>query len=78
MEVRDERDIMAVVEKLLKAIQAPCDIGRRDPPVSPSVSASFGIAVFPKNGTTAAALVKSADTAMYEAKRSNTRYAFAK
>ncbi len=78
MEVRDERDIETVAGKLLKAIQAPCDIGRSDPPVSPILGASIGIAIFPKNGTTAAALVKSADTAMYEAKRGKSRYAFAK
>jgi diguanylate cyclase (GGDEF)-like protein len=78
MEVGDAPDIVTVAEKLLKAIQAPCDIGMRQPPVSPSVSASIGIAVYPKNGSNAAALVKSADLAMYEAKRGGTRYAFAK
>jgi diguanylate cyclase (GGDEF)-like protein len=78
MEVRNERDIETVAEKLLKAIQAPCDIGRRDPTARPVIGASIGIAIFPKNGTTAGELVTSADEAMYEAKRGKSRYAFAK
>ncbi len=78
MEVRDERDIVSVAGKLIKAIQAPCDIDLHGLIISPSVSASIGIAVYPKNGATAQMLVKSADKAMYRAKRDKAGHAFAR
>jgi diguanylate cyclase (GGDEF)-like protein len=77
MEVRDVRDIASVAEKLIKAIQAPCDISLRDKTVSFSISASIGIAVYPKNGTATEMLVKSADEAMYRAKRDKSGYSLA-
>jgi diguanylate cyclase (GGDEF)-like protein len=77
MEVRDERDIVSVAEKLIRAIQAPCHISLRDMVISPSISASIGIAVYPKDGTTAQMLVKSADEAMYRAKRDKSGHSFA-
>ena len=38
--------------------------------------ASIGIATFPAHGVTAAALLRSADAAMYRAKRTQSGYAF--
>lgn len=58
--------------KLYDAISAPLKIGNLELSVRPSI----GIAVFPNDGATGNALLKSADTAMYRAKRQKTRIAF--
>lgn len=77
MEVGDETDIKLLVEKIIKAVQAPCDISVGTRSARHSIKASIGIALFPKNGTTAEMLIQSADRAMYRAKRENLGYAFA-
>lgn len=76
-QIRDERDIGMIAEKILKAIQAPCHVNVLDVIASPSVTASIGIAVYPRDGTTASALIRSADEAMYGAKQDRSGYAFA-
>ena len=43
----------------------------------PSVAASMGISIFPKDGVTAEALIKRADQAMYRAKQNKSGYEFA-
>lgn len=58
--------------KLLVATSAPLKIGRLKLTVCPSI----GIAVYPADGATADSLIKSADAAMYRAKRDKTGYAF--
>lgn len=73
MEVRDERDIALIAQNILNAIQVPCDVGVHDL----TISASIGISIFPKDGTTADRLVKRADKAMYHAKQTKSGYAFA-
>lgn len=78
MEIQDEQDIALIAEKILDAIQVPCNISIRDLAVSLSIGASIGISIFPKDGATSDALVKSADKAMYQAKRTKSRYAFAR
>lgn len=76
--IGDEQNIMLIAQKIIKAIQAPCEIRVGDLNVSTSVDASIGISIFPKDGSTADALVKSADKAMYRAKQAKSRYSFAK
>jgi diguanylate cyclase (GGDEF)-like protein len=78
MEIRDERDITPIVEKLIQAIQEPCDVSIRDLVISPMVSASVGISIYPRNGIIPDALIKSADKAMFRAKRLRSGYAFAR
>jgi diguanylate cyclase (GGDEF)-like protein len=75
-QVRDENDIAMIASKILSAIQAPCTLNVRDVVVNPSMKASIGISVFPADGLTASALIKSADQAMYQAKESKAGYAF--
>ena len=77
MESRTEQDIELIAGKILRAVQAPCQVNTTATSISLDVSTSIGIAIFPKDGTTAEALVKGADTAMYQAKQGKSRFAFA-
>jgi len=72
-EIDGDKDAALVAQKIANAIQLPIPL-----PISELiVKSSIGIAIFPKDGTSASALIKSADTAMYRAKRSELVYAFA-
>lgn len=73
MEMTDDQDAALVAEKIIEAVQMPCDIGTGEL----SVNTSLGISIFPKNGTTVDELIKSADAAMYQAKRLKSGYSFA-
>jgi diguanylate cyclase (GGDEF)-like protein/PAS domain S-box-containing protein len=55
-----------VANNLLSALAVPFEIAKR----SVAISASIGIAFYPTHGEEASALVRVADEAMYEAKRS--------
>jgi diguanylate cyclase (GGDEF)-like protein len=74
MEIAYAHDVVPIAEKIAQAIQAPCQLDIGDLIVQPSI----GIAIFPKDGSTAADLIQSADQAMYEAKRNRSGYAFAR
>jgi diguanylate cyclase len=76
-QLRDQKDIAMIAAKLLKAIRAPCNVSVRDVILNPSLEASLGIAVFPKDGASAEALIEQADRAMYVAKESKSGFAFA-
>ena len=65
-----------IAEKILKAIRAPCDVRLDDVIVNPCIDASIGIAVFPRDGASAAELIKRADEAMYVAKENKSGFAF--
>lgn len=56
--------VTEVAQKLLAAVGAPLDIGGSAISVTPSI----GIALYPRDGDSAEALIKHADTAMYHAK----------
>jgi diguanylate cyclase (GGDEF)-like protein len=75
--LNEERDIAMIAAKIRKAIQTPLDLGTHDVDLSPCLEASIGISVFPKDGVSAAALIKRADEAMYGAKESKSGFAFA-
>ena len=72
MEARAELDIAKVARKIIQVISAETEVGDAKLTVKPSV----GIAVYPRDGDTAGALVTNADTAMYRAKRAREGYAF--
>jgi diguanylate cyclase len=76
-QVREENDITMIATKILKTIQAPCNVNVRDHIANPCMKASIGISVFPRNGATASALITSADQAMYGAKENKSGFAFA-
>jgi diguanylate cyclase (GGDEF)-like protein len=77
LELKNEQDASAIAEKIIHTVSEPCDVNANDVALSLSVRPSIGIAIFPKAGETADTLVKSADSAMYLAKRNKTGYAFA-
>jgi diguanylate cyclase len=76
-QLHEENDIAMIAAKILKAIQAPCEVRVGDVFVNPCLEASIGISVFPKDGASAAVLIKRADEAMYGAKENKTGFAFA-
>jgi diguanylate cyclase (GGDEF)-like protein len=78
MELKDEGDVTVIADKLIEAIRAPCQLVVGGRSISQSIHASIGISLFPKHGVTAEALINQADSAMYEAKRTRSGYAFAK
>ena len=76
-QIHEQNDITRIAVKILKAIQAPCNVSVGDVIVNPCLEASIGISIFPRDGATAQALIKSADEAMYGAKENKSGYAFA-
>lgn len=78
MEIRDEQSAAMIAEKIIKAIEAPCHVSLPGLDFSASIGASIGISLFPRDGTTADALIRSADEAMYQAKRDNSGHSFSR
>lgn len=72
-EIEVDQDAILIAAKIAAAIKVPCQLGAVQLVVTPSI----GISLFPKDGSSAAALIKSADVAMYKAKRGKSGYAFA-
>jgi diguanylate cyclase (GGDEF)-like protein len=72
-EIDGDQDAARVAQKISDAIQLPCQLSAGVLVIKPSI----GIAIFPRDGTLSNALIKSADTAMYTAKRSQSGFAFA-
>jgi diguanylate cyclase len=75
--LHEQKDIAMIAAKILKAIQAPCDVRVGDVILNVCLEASIGISVFPKDGDSAAALINRADEAMYGAKENKSGIAFA-
>ncbi|NMG02534.1 EAL domain-containing protein [Azoarcus taiwanensis] len=72
-ELEHAEDAAVAARKLLVALDTPFNLGDHQL----AVSASIGIALHPGDGSTAAALIKNADIAMYRAKeRGRARYEF--
>lgn len=76
-EVRNERDITGIAEKIVALVTMPCAIRIRDIDISLVIQPSIGVAVFPADGLSAEALIASADQAMYQAKRNKSGICFA-
>jgi len=72
-EIDSDQDAALVAQKIADEIQRPFALGVGELIIKPSI----GVAIFPRDGTTVGALVKSADTAMYKAKQGKLVYAFA-
>src|SRR5678809_1182329 len=63
-EVADERDAERVAERILEAMRLPIIIGMQEC----FVTASVGIALFPRVGANVADLLRNSDVAMYSVK----------
>jgi len=63
-EVRETDDVLAVADKLRRAIALPCQIDSAEA----CISASIGVAFYPEHGNKLTELTKHADEAMYRAK----------
>jgi len=74
--------VAATADRVLRAVEAPLPIARSgpmplDPPREAQVSASIGIALFPRDGEDFDTLVKHADLAMYKSKQhGRSRWSF--
>lgn len=77
MQTENQDDVVIVAEKIIKAVQMPCDIRLRDISINLSVNPSIGISIYPKDGTTSGVLLDVADKAMYRAKLNKCGYSFA-
>ena len=77
MESGSAQQAKLIVEKLIRVIEAPCEISIGDRTVSPEIRVSIGIAMFPEHGAVADNLINAAGKAMYRARKDNTGYLFA-
>ncbi|MBU1217837.1 EAL domain-containing protein [bacterium] len=62
--IKDMKDVLAIMEKLLSKFKEPFSVGNH----LLSTSASIGVAIYPDSSDSFESLLKNADTAMYEAK----------
>jgi diguanylate cyclase (GGDEF)-like protein len=69
LEVKQDEDVTRLAEQLVNRIAEPCKFNG----TVLSITSSIGIALYPEDGETADILFKNADTAMYEAKGTETR-----
>jgi diguanylate cyclase (GGDEF)-like protein len=76
-DVKHQSDVARVAQKLLDALHAPPPQVENGQIAVPEIDASIGIALFPQHADTVGTLMAAADTAMYQAKRSGSGFAFA-
>lgn len=72
LEIKEDQDAAIVAKKIIEAVQVPCEVSVG----ILTVNTSIGISIYPRDGTTVEALIKSADAAMYRAKQSKSGYSF--
>lgn len=75
--LHEQKHTEMIAAKILAAVQTPCEVGGRAGLVNLRVGCSIGIAMFPKDGASAAELIRHADAAMYVAKEKKSGFAFA-
>lgn len=73
MQIESKIDISLIANKIINSIEQPCNLEGQDIVISPSI----GISIYPKDGDSSEALIKSADKAMYQAKRKKTGFTYA-
>lgn len=73
MEIGDREQLARIAQNIVSTIELPFEIEQT---LCLHVRISLGIAIYPEDGTTARALIKNADDAMYSAKQSGLSFAF--
>jgi diguanylate cyclase (GGDEF)-like protein len=73
----DEASVAMIAQKIIHAIESPPGPGEAAIDVA-TISASIGISMYPRDGTSAEALIEVADAAMYRAKQQKLGYAFSR
>ena len=76
-EIQDNAHVALFAEKIVEAMREPCEVNVNDTSIFLSIKTSIGIALFPRDGSSAEMLLKIADAAMYRAKQNKSGYAFA-
>lgn len=77
LELKSAQEAALIAEKIIRKVGEPCVVHVNNEAISYIIQLSIGIAIFPRDGETADALVAVADKAMYKAKKNKTGYAFA-
>ena len=72
--IASRQDAAMVANKIIDALSAPFRLGNRQ---EARTGTSIGIAIYPADAEEVDALVKTADTAMYDAKRAGNSFRFA-
>jgi diguanylate cyclase (GGDEF)-like protein/PAS domain S-box-containing protein len=73
MNIQNEKDVSIKAQKIINTLNEPFIMQEHEF----FLTSSIGISIYPDDASTATELIKSADTAMYEAKRSGkNRYTF--
>ncbi|MFG1416654.1 diguanylate cyclase [Xanthobacter sp. V0B-10] len=70
VDLPDDQTALAQGERLCGALRQPYGLRQAAPPITVTVGASIGIALYPCHATDAATLMRFADDAMYEVKKS--------
>ena len=77
-ELTSETDATAIAEQIIQTLSTPGKVNGAGPATKAGLKLFIGIAVFPRDGETAAALVGNADEARHRAKRTSKGHSFAR
>jgi diguanylate cyclase (GGDEF)-like protein len=68
MDFRDAENVAMIAERFVGRVSQPCEIAFGGSAAAPSVTVAIGVAIYPKDGATAAQLMKAARAALAKAK----------
>lgn len=75
MDFRDAENVAMIAERFVRTITQPCDVsGGR---AHPELTVAIGVAIYPRDGESATALIAAASAARAKAKQHRTAVAFA-
>jgi diguanylate cyclase (GGDEF)-like protein len=77
MDFRDAENVAMIAERFVETIRQPCEITVGARAAAPDVTVTIGVAIYPKDGASAAQLMKAARAALVKAKAHRIAVAFA-